>query len=84
MVMGSRSGCDVADHCALQMLSLSHFYLSAKCMEAQEQTKAGGTGCKENWVENENSRKGRIFFGTFHRNTMKRAFKALVPRSARV
>lgn len=48
MVMDSRSGSDVADHHALQMLNGSHFYLSAKCAEAQGQTKAGGAGCKEN------------------------------------
>lgn len=47
MVMGSRSGCGVADPCALQMLSCSHFYFSAKCVEAQEQTKAGGLDAKK-------------------------------------
>lgn len=83
MVMGSWSGCGVADHPALQMLRQDTL-LVCQVHGSTRTNQSRGTGRKENWVENENSRKGRIFFGTFHRNTLKRAFKALVPRSAGV
>lgn len=67
-----QEGSGLAEDCALQTLSCSHFYLPAKCMKAQGQSKAGYLMQRKTWEVYENSRIGVGFsLGTFHSNKMK-------------